>query len=91
MADGVFIGKQAAIDAVCAGCSDKLRNLCAVEGQCPNVRRLQAIPPTNVVEVVRCEDCVACIDGFICKNGQFGGRTFPNNFCSDGERKGNSG
>lgn len=45
----------------------------------------------DVVEVVRCRDCVDCIDGFVCKNGQFRGRTFPNNFCSDGERRAYNG
>ena len=91
MADGVFIGKQAAIDAVCADCSDNMKRLCKIEGFCPKVRRIQTIPPTDVVEVVRCENCVSCVDGFICKIGQFNGRTFPSNFCSDGERRGNSG
>ena len=49
------------------------------------------IPTADAVEVVRCRDCVDCIDGFVCKNGQFRGRTFPNNFCSDGERRGDDG
>lgn len=49
------------------------------------------LPAADVVEVVRCRDCVDCIDGFVCKNGQFRGRTFPNNFCSDGERRGDDG
>lgn len=43
------------------------------------------------VNVVRCKDCVYCIDGFVCTDGQFHGMTFPYNFCSDGERTANNG
>lgn len=91
MPELVFISQKAAIDAVCADCSEKMKRLCAIDGPCPKVKRLQQATPADVVEVVRCEDCEACIDGFICKDGQFGGKTFPNNFCSAGERRGNSG
>lgn len=41
----------------------------------------------TMFEVVRCKDCIDSVDGFYCKNGNFGGKTFPNNFCSEGERR----
>ena len=49
--------------------------------------RLSEIPAADVVEVVRCKDCIDSVDGFYCKNGNFSGKTFPNNFCSEGERR----
>ena len=48
-------------------------------------------PAVDVVEVVRCKDCVEYIpwlDGKICARiGSYFGNTKPNDFCSFGERK----
>ena len=52
---------------------------------------LEYVPAADVAEVVRCRDCVSCVDGFVCKDGQFHGMTFPSNFCSDGERRADNG
>ena len=48
---------------------------------------LEDASDVDVVEVVRCRDCESCIDGFICTKGHFSGMTFPNNFCSEGQKK----
>ncbi len=54
-------------------------------------REIKDIPAADVREVVLCEDCKHCKDGFICNNGHWNGMTFPSNFCSDGERKNQRG
>lgn len=51
---------------------------------------IEALPAADVAPVVRCEGCAfSRLDGWVC-----GGtalmpqhRTFPNSFCSNGERK----
>lgn len=47
-------------------------------------------PTVNAVQVVRCEDCAfSQSDGWVCCGTALmpQHRTFPNNFCSDGERR----
>lgn len=51
---------------------------------------LENIPTADVVPVVRCEDCAfSQLDGWVCCGTALmpQHRTFPNSFCSNGERK----
>lgn len=56
-------------------------------------KRLKAMPTVDAVEVVRCEHCVHGLgDGWICGGPSFtmpSHPTYPDAFCSYGERKGN--
>lgn len=59
--------------------------------ECPDVyREIDAIPPADVVKVVRCKDCVHKVendDGLICGNvsmGEYGEYVDDDHFCSDG-------
>jgi hypothetical protein len=48
---------------------------------------LKNIPAVDVVEVVRCKECIfASSDGTICRCG-VGAETQPNGYCHKGERK----
>jgi hypothetical protein len=51
---------------------------------------LEKAPTVDAVPVVRCEGCVfSQSDGWVCGGTSLmpQHRTFPNSFCSDGERK----
>lgn len=51
---------------------------------------INGIPAADVVPVVRCENCAfSQSDGWVCSGTALmpQHRTFPNNFCSDGERR----
>ena len=58
--------------------------------------RMEAVlfemPTIDAVPVVRCRDCtLSREDGFFCTSTFHGGMTFPNDFCSNGERKDGDG
>lgn len=53
-------------------------------------KKVADAPTVDAVPVVRCEDCaVSQSDGWVCSGTALmpQHRTFPNSFCSDGERK----
>ena len=59
-----------------------------------SVKRVLMMAPTvDAVEVVRCRECIFGVeDGYICRGAGFcmpGHATFPDYFCSSGERKDN--
>lgn len=75
-----YIGRDAAIEAAKHAWAKGLE---------PS-QYIEALPAADVAPVVQCENCAfSQSDGWVC-----GGtalmpqhRTFPNSFCSDGERK----
>lgn len=50
-------------------------------------RMRYSIPTVDAVEVVRCRECIHSDDGWLCDSPFHGGRTFPGDYCSNGERK----
>ena len=50
------------------------------------IDRIKSAPTADVVEVVRCKDCVyASRDGYICRYG-VGRVTSPDDYCKNGEK-----
>lgn len=53
------------------------------------INEFNAIPAADVQPVVYCKDCTLSREnGFFCTSTFHGGMTFPNDFCSSGERRG---
>ena len=49
---------------------------------------IKALPPADVVEVVRCKDCAKCqVDTIFNQYWCGGERVLPNGFCNYGRRK----
>ena len=49
-----YISQDAAIEQTCFNCAE--REMC--NGVCDDTDRIRAIPAADVVEVVRCKDCI---------------------------------
>lgn len=49
----------------------------------------EGVPAADLQPVVYCKDCTLSREnGFFCTSTFHGGMTFPNDFCSSGERRG---
>ena len=52
------------------------------------INKFNAIPAADVRPVVLCRDCTLSREnGFFCTSAFHGGMTFPDDFCSCGERR----
>ena len=78
-----YIKRSDAIKTVCGDCEYYATNDCE---DC-RLHRLTKIPAADVKPVVYCRDCIHSQDGFICDSPFHGGMTFPEDFCSRGERR----
>lgn len=69
---------------------EKAKSLLHIEYAYAAEQLLDEIPAADVAPVVRCEDCVfSQSDGWVCGGTalMLQHRTFPDSFCSDGEKK----
>lgn len=83
-----YIRRGEAIEETCSDCTE--RNNCG--GSCSDTDRLRAIHAADVVEVVRCRDCVHgehYYGGVSCRMPSFPEWKVHEKdyFCADGERK----
>ena len=84
-----YIEKEKAISAVCFRCNQ----LCSEEpcepSECFIRQAIECSPTADVVEVVRCKDCVArCntkLEPFRCERNNI--LVYGNSFCSYGKRR----
>lgn len=87
MAD--LIDRQATLNALCDNC-DTVQAVCP-HFPCKRYTSVEALPSADVVEVVRCKDCIywtQTIFGYACTISYTTNRiTQPCDFCSFGIRK----
>jgi len=93
-----YIRKQDAIDAI--HCDIKITGRENAETVCKTIESftdgIKSIEPADVVQVVRCENCVHWSDSNQCARPELSGsrwhdakyfETMPDDFCSYGERR----
>ena len=90
-----YIKREDAISAVCFGCNLEFSDRHCEPSDCEIRHAINAVPATDVVEVVRCKDCkyakpMSFKGYFMCKRHHKYCRKAVD-FCSCGERKSDDG
>lgn len=81
-----YIMRLDALIDVCIGCNEEFPNEPCEPNDCKIKMALSGIPTADVVEVVRCKDCIYWRDAdHTCKHS-FTSPRCANDFCSFGER-----
>ena len=57
------------------------------EGWIESAIAVEGEPTIDAVPVVRCRECIHSDDGWLCDSPFHGGRTFPGDYCSNGQRR----
>lgn len=85
-----YIKREDVISAMCFGCNQQFSDEPCEPTECDLRQAIKAVPTADVVEVVRCKDCIHLRIKDLC----FGycklkmvGEVKPYDFCSYGERK----
>ena len=79
-----YIKREDAIEAACMGCNDDFSNEPCEPSDCDITRKIMELPSADVVEVVRCKDCIYRF-GTLCKWRE-DETPDPDDYCSIGER-----
>ena len=92
-----YIASNAIVDKVCEGISCNECSFGTNEdgmSECVLQKRIDEQPTADVVEVVRCKDCVHCADDwngnqpmFTCEIAMCNESVEPNGYCFCGERR----
>ena len=84
---GDYISREAAISESCEDCMG--RDWCKSNGKsCSRIKDINAVPAADVVEVVRCRECIYYNkDSWLCENRLGLPFANPNKYCSMGVRR----
>ena len=85
-----YIKREDAVNAVCVGCNDEFGNEPCEPSDCAIRERIATIPSADVVEVVRCKDCMYynpydTTKAYDCERGLLG--VMQDDYCSYGARE----